>query len=511
VRRSWAAITVGGLVLVGLILAGVVFKLVSEGRTGGKTIHVWALFRDARGLSPKSRVLSAGLKVGEIGTSALELGTNKARVNIELYSDQIKLYENARVAKKVESLLGAYFLDVEPGTPSKVVSGRVVPMRELHDGDQVLDVGEPADMGEIIDQVNTTLPILQDILRDVRDLTSGRVKDIADNVNDLISRNAVTLDRLLQRVDNIAASVEGITTTRAEDIKVSLRNVREITEGIKSLVGTSEGQVTETGKNLRSSIDKLQASISNLESTLHNTEEITAKVAHGEGTVGKLVNDSTIADNVEQITEDASTFVKGVTRLQTIVGLRTERNYLAGTYKSYFQITLAPRPDKFYLIEIVDDPRGLREQRRETHDSTMFGTYSDVVVTTSQKLRFSFMFGKCLGIVCGRFGIKESTGGLGLDLHLFDGWLTLSTDIFDTQSNSHPRFQGRALVYLYKRYVSFVAGIDDPLNYRPSAGAGGFFDFFYGFQLQFNDEDLKSLLLFGGSLLGSATNNNGGK
>jgi phospholipid/cholesterol/gamma-HCH transport system substrate-binding protein len=502
VRRSWAAVTVALLVVVGLVITGIIFTVTSERISGSKTMQVYALFRDARGLSDKARVLSAGLSVGKIGLKALEPGTNKARVNIQIYTDQIKLYENALLQKKVESLLGAYYLDLDPGTPYIEQRGIRIAQRELHDGDQIKNVTEPTEMGEIMDQVGATLPVLKDILRDVRDLTSGQVKDIADNVNDMITKNSVTLDRLLQRVDNIAATVEGITTARADDVKVSLRNVREITEGIKSLVGTSEGQVTQTGKDLRTSIEKLQSSVTSLESSLHNVEKITGRVAEGEGTVGKLINDPAIANNVEQITEDASSFVRGVTRLQTIVGLRTEYNYLAGTYKTYFQVTLAPRPDKFYLIEVVDDPRGLRQQRRETHDSTMLGTYSDVVVTTSQQLRFSFMFGKCIGVLCGRFGIKESTGGAGLDLHI--GRLTLSTDIFDTQSNSHPRFQARAIFAVYKNYVSLVAGIDDPFNYRPSAGAGGFFDTFFGAQLQFNDEDLKSVLLFGGSAIGSA-------
>jgi phospholipid/cholesterol/gamma-HCH transport system substrate-binding protein len=503
VRRSWAAITVGALVLVGLAITGIIFTITSEGRGGGKTISVYALFSDARGLADKTRVLSAGLSVGQIGTKALDPTTNKARVNILLYPDQIKVYENALLQKKVESLLGAYYLDLDPGTPFKIERGLQIPQRELKSGDEIKNVTEPTEMGEIMDQVGATLPILKDILRDVHDLTSGQVKDIADNVNEMITKNSVTLDRLLQRVDNIAGTVESITTSRADDIKVSLRNVREITEGIKSLVGTSEGEVSQTGKELRTSIERLRASVGSLESSMKNMETITGKMAGGEGTMGKLINDSAIADNVEQITEDAGDFVRGVSRLQTIVGLRTEYNYLAGTYKTYFQVTLAPRPDKFYLIEVVDDPRGLRNRRVENHNSTQLGLYSDVVTTTSQQLRFSFMFGKCISILCGRFGIKESTGGAGLDLRL--GQLTLSADIFDTQANSHPRIQGRAIVSVYKRYLSIVAGIDDPFNYRPSTGAGGFFDWFFGAQLQFNDEDLKSLLLFGGSAIGSAS------
>jgi phospholipid/cholesterol/gamma-HCH transport system substrate-binding protein len=221
--------------------------------------------------------------------------------------------------------------------------------------------------------------------------------------------------------------------------------------------------------------------------------------------VGRLVNDPAIANNIEQITDDASTFVKGLSRLQTIVGLRMEYNYLANTYKSYFQIQIAPRPDKFYLIELVDDPRGYRQQTIENHDNSKLGSYSDVITTTTQKLRVSFQLGKCIAAVCGRFGIKESTGGLGVDLHLLDDMLTLSADVFDAQSNSHPRLQGRAYVSVYKRYVQLIGGVDDVLNYTPQkGGAGGFFDWFFGAQLRFNDEDLKSLLLFGGSSLGSA-------
>jgi phospholipid/cholesterol/gamma-HCH transport system substrate-binding protein len=505
VRRSWAAITVGILALTGLAISGAIFAITTKRGGTGKSIAVYALFRDARGLADKTRVLSAGLPVGEVVNKTLDPVTQrKARVNLRLYADKIIVYENAMAQKKVESLLGAYYLDIDPGSPIGEKNGKQVRMRVLGNGDEIKLVTEPAEMGEILDQVSTTLPILKEILADVRDLTSGQVKDIADNVNEMISKNSVVLERLLGRVDNIAASVESVTTSREEDIKVSLRNVREITEGIKSLVGSSEGQVNETGKQLRSSIDKLQSSVISLEATMHNAEKITGKIADGEGTVGKLLNDPAIANNVEQITEDVGGFVRGLTRLQTIVGLRTEYNHLAHTFKSYFQITLAPRPDKYYLIEIVDDPRGLREQRLETRDSSALGPSSEVVVTTSQKLRFSFMFGKCLGILCLRFGIKETTGGLGADLHLFNGRLTLSTDVFDTQSNSHVRVQGRAILSLYKRYVSVVAGIDDPLNYRPRGGAGGFLDFFYGLQVQFNDEDLKSVLLFGGSALSSA-------
>ena len=57
-------------------------------------------------------------------------------------------------------------------------------------------------------------------------------------------------------------------------------------------------------------------------------ETITGRLKEGEGTAGQLLTDDTIANNVEDITEDVGVR-RGVTRLQTLVGLRTEYNYLA--------------------------------------------------------------------------------------------------------------------------------------------------------------------------------------
>jgi phospholipid/cholesterol/gamma-HCH transport system substrate-binding protein len=132
-------------------------------------------------------------------------------------------------------------------------------------------------------------------------------------------------------------------------------------------------------------------------------------------------------------------------------------------------------------------------------DSSKDGQYSATTITTTEQLRLTFQFGKRIGPFVGRFGIKESTGGVGADLYLFDDRLMLTADMYDMRSNQYPRVTGRASLAVYKRMVYLVGGVDDVLNYyRTQGAAGGFFDWFLGAQLVFNDEDLKSLLLFGG-------------
>ncbi|HSZ81299.1 MAG TPA: MlaD family protein [Polyangia bacterium] len=502
-RRSWASVTVGLLVVIVGVVSYFLIHSTSERSSSGQGYTVWGLFRDASGVFEKSRVQTAGIAIGQIDGRVLD-PSGKARITIRL-KPGIKIYENAVVAKKSASLLGEFYLEIDPGTEARIVDGVRQPTRVLKEGDQIKDVREPTAMGDIIDEVGTLMPIMHDILEDVHKLTSGRITDIAENVNKLIETNSEVLERLLNRVDHIAASVEGVTTAEAGDVKESLRNVREITESIKGLIGTTKGSVADTTGAVRGTIDRLQTTIASLDRTMQNIEDISARVDKGEGTVGHLVNDDTIARNVEDITDDASTFVHGITHLQTIVGLRTEYNFLSSTFKNYLSVQLMPRPDKFYLIELVDDPRGYRSQQTQVTNSSLTGVNSSTTVTTTEQLRFSLMLGKRVGPVAGRFGIKESTGGFGGDLFLFDDRLTLSVDVFDMRTNQYPRVKPALMGAIWKRNLFVVLGADDVLNTnRARGGAGGGFDWFTGAQLTFNDEDLKSLLLFGGGAAAGA-------
>ena len=506
-RRSLASLTVGALTLVVLTATYLLFQYTRESM-GASGYRVYALFHNALGIYEKTRVLSAGLRIGQVEDRSLDQVSDRARVGLRI-DPAIRLYANATIGKKSASLLGEYYLDIDPGTPFVTRNGQKVQTPLLKDGDEIKNVTEPAEVGEIMDSVNATLPVLRAILDDVKGLTAGPIKEIANNTNDLIERNSAIVERLLGRMDEIAAKVQGVTTSEADDVKVALHNVREITEGIKGLVGTTQGQVSGAGEDSRSSLQKLQSSVNALDKSLGHVEKITGKVADGEGTVGHLVNDDTLAKNLDSITDDASGFVHGITRLQTIVGLRGEYNYLASTVKTYLSVSLMPAADKFYLIEVVDDPRGYATATTVQGISSTVpgGSYSNSYITTTQALRLTFQFGKRWGPFVARFGIKESTGGLGADLYLFDDRVYLQTDLFDFRSNVYPRFAVRGYLSLYKRYVYLMGGVDDLFNYvRTQGTAGGFFDVFMGVQVIFNDQDLRSLLLFGGgSIISSAS------
>jgi len=516
-KTGSAAVKVGLTAILMALLLFTGFRFVTKSVSSGRGYRVWALFRDATGLVDKSQVQIAGLNIGEITDRTLE--GQYAKITIRIRGD-VKLWSNASVFKKTASLLGQYYLEIDPGTPEspEPLTGRIVTNHLLKDGDQIKSVIEAVTTTDILVQVNETLPILRQILVDIQKITQGPLREIADSVKSGVDRNSAAAEKLLKDLDRVALDVRGITGGPAnEDVKKSISNIREITEGVKDLVGKGNNEVGATGEKIRNNLDKISSAIDNLNRTMSNVADVSDKVKQGEGTVGRLLNDDAIANNVEQITEDVGGFVRSITRLQTLVGLRSEYNVMANTLKTYVAVQLQSRPDKYFLIELIDDPRGSRRVTRTfttTDDPSKPQTVNSEQVTTGDGFRFSFQIAKRVFLLnarinlTGRFGIKESTGGIGGNAEFVlrpgAGWfrtLEIQADLFDFRSNTYPRLKVLAALEFFK-HLWLVGGIDDALNDRgPGAGNITGRDYFFGAQLTFNDDDLRALLTIGGAAL----------
>src|SRR5262249_26470346 len=114
--------------------------------------------------------------------------------------------------------------------------------------------------------------------------------------------------------------------------------------------------------------------------------------------------------------------------------------------------------------------------------------YREIAVQTTNSFRFSFQFAKRFGAFTGRFGIKESTGGIGLDIHLLEDRFELRQDLFGFGEELSPRWRV-ALAYEFIRKLGPGGGAADTCT-------GNRRDYFVGLQLRFNDQDLKTILPF---------------
>jgi len=478
------AAKVGLFVLVVGVASIFIYRFVSRttGTAGGYT--VFAEMKDATGLAPQSRVMMAGIAVGTIKSIRLDRGM--ARVDIQMAPD-VALHDDATVSKRSASILGEYFLALTPGTEGKPT---------LRDGDEIKIVIEAASTDQIISDLARIADRVKLVAENLA-TTIGSPEGQAEMQATLKNLAAVT-DALNQTVrENREAirqtliNVEEITNRSGPELKQILENVRTITEDVRSLLSENKGGAKAAVGEVRETVERVNRASASLESALSHIDSVTSRIDKGEGTVGRLTKDETLINEVQGVVEGVGDFVGGISRLQTIIGLRADYNFVSNTIKSYVELRLQPSEDKYYLIEVINDPRGKTSFEQvdvDTTDPTRPAHFREVRTTTSNAFRFSIMFAKRIGPFTGRFGILESTGGVGVDTHLLQDRFEIRQDLFGFGEELQPRWR-IALGYEFIQHLWMLAGVDEVINRDRR-------DYFVGLQLRFNDQDLKAMLPF---------------
>lgn len=484
---------VGLLVLVGMgafvWMVGQVKGGIDDDEAG---YRVYALFDDVSGMAEKSRVVIAGITVGQI--DSIELDGDRAKVwllvNTPLKSD-------AHVAKRAASLLGEYYLQLTPGfegTP-------------LAEGDQITFVDHDTAPAELLNEMKHIVADTRAITASVREVISGRegearligilenIAKTSEELNRTVAANGPKIDQVFENVVSLTGEARAFTrefrlASRqiVADAQQVTSNARHIVEDVRELVGKNSGNVEEGFAGVKGAVVRLQGALDTLDGTLDYAKSIAGKIDAGKGTLGKLVNDASLHDNVNELIEESGRFVTQLTRLQTIVAMRSEYYMSQQASKNYFTLKLQPKPDKYYMIQLVDDPRGRSTYRETLTRSTASDTdpvVSERQTVTDDRFKFSLQFAKRFYFATGRVGIIESTGGLGLDLDLIDDRLTLTADLFDFDANINPRARLFG-TFTFFTHLFIAGGVDDVWNDETR-------DFFVGLGLEFNDEDLKAI------------------
>jgi len=465
------------------VVSGAISKKVG----GGDGILLHAHLKDATGLVAQSRVTMAGIPIGTIEGIRLENGA--ARVDLRIKKD-LPIFDNATVGKKSTSLLGEYAMVVTPGTEDH---------RRLKDGEEIAIILEQASTDQIINDVaritDRIKVVAEQLASSVGTEQGGKnmsailqnLADATDALNRTIRENQGSIHDTLIRVNDITRNSE-------PQVARILENVRVVTEDVRMLVQSQGGAKDGKPGEIRETVERLNRSSKSLESALAHIDSISGRIDRGEGTVGKLTKDEALVNEVQGVAEGINEYVDRLAQVQTVVGLRADYNFLSNTIKSYVSIRLQPREDKYYEIELINDPRGFTQFQQQDVNTTNPNdpsNYRTITVTTTDAFRFSLQFARRLGPFTGRFGIKESTGGVGLDTHLLSNRLEIVQDIFGFGEDIRPRY--RVFIgYMFIKHLWLLGGVDHVFfpNRR---------DYFIGLTLRFTDQDLKAILPFAGS------------
>jgi phospholipid/cholesterol/gamma-HCH transport system substrate-binding protein len=508
---------VGIFVLAGLlILTFFTFRVSKYGGVGSKGYTVTVDFETVAGLEPKADVKMAGVPIGKV--EEIQLVGTKARLVLRI-NEGILIPRDSVASIAAQGMLGEKYVEIFPGKDTARVlasGGRIDNVVTSPSLDDLLR--KVAAIGDDVKRFSESLAgtfgtaegkqSLREILTNVRDVSAS--------LRTIVSGNQERLNRIIANVERVSADLSEVTAANKENLRETIANLREFSETLKeqtpelarkindaadrmarmadkagAMADNATVILAENREGIRDSISSFKAASAKLDNTLGSAGQVMAKIERGEGTLGKLVSDNSVAGSLSDTLDGINKLVRKGDSLKTFIDYRLEYRARSSDYKHYVDVRLQPTADKYYLVGVVDDPKGkLRSLDTTTVvDGTTTSSTHSVEDQYENKLLFSALIAKRFSGLTLKGGVFESTGGVGLDYQLVPDRLTVAGEAFNFgRKNDRPHLKAYAN-YDIVRSLFVTGGVDDFASKDSRLRT-----LFMGFGIKFADDDIKTLL-----------------
>jgi len=515
---------VGVFVVIGLIIFGYMsMKVGNLSLSKDKGYDIEVLFDSATGLARDVTVEIAGVEVGRVKKIALQEG--KALVMLRMDPDLI-IRKNDTAIIRTRGILGDKYVEIIPGSvnAAPIPAGeRITRTAPITDMDVLMNT-----LGEVAQDIKALTNSLSNVLG--TNTGEATLKAIVDNIKEVV----ITLNQTVQNnkddvgkiVDNLtifSRTLKEVGDRNKDDIGTIIKSASSVLETMESLVANlneisdkiNQGQgsigklinddeavmnLNQTLASLKEITDRINRGegtlgqliakddvSQNLDKTLASLSEITDTINRGEGTIGRLVHEEETVETLNETLTHLNTYMEKQETFQTYLGYRGEYLTESEALKSYLSLRIQPKEDKYYLLQIVDDPIG-------TETNTKTKTKEDGVTTKKykkkteyDKLKFSAQVSKRYYDIGLRGGLFESTGGLAIDYYLLDDRMVLSFESFDFDLEDNPHLKTKVDFSPFP-HLYITAGFDDFVSDHDNES------FFFGAGLNFSDNDIKTIL-----------------
>ncbi len=456
-------------VIVGLFVLAILLVLAWLSTQMGKltlkkrpTYTVYAVFNDVSGLDVKTKVKIAGVDVGYVGNIFLKGG--KAVVALDIYR-QYKIPKDSVAIIKSKSLLGEKSLEIEYGRSNQY----------LHKGDYIAKTISPADIGTLITNINKVFnqQNRQNISKAIE-----KISELSEQLNEVVAENRQNIKQAIANFNKSMETLSEILKENRKDVKLAIENARlamqKLNETLENVYFLSNNL-----KNGKGTLGKLLVDSSlynNIDNASSHIKNIAAKIDTGKGTLGKLVNNDEAYNNLNATLRSIREYLTRGDQIALNTYAGSEFNFRDSYSKGIINVDIYTMPDKFYRIGAVNE----RDYEHTRHPKS-----------TDTTTRFNAMMGKRYYNFVLRAGIEESTFGAGIDYYALGDNLKASLDVFDfnhsndiRDTNAHMKFQ---LTYRLLRHFDIFGGVDEILNSRTRTA-------FLGGGVEFSSDDIKYLL-----------------
>lgn len=284
---------VGITVLLAAIAAVVGFRFMSDIPILRQSQEVTTTFQRVDGLGTGSQVYVRGVKVGSVSDVRL---TPADSVQISMRLDMQRPLPRGSVA----------YL-----TSLGLIEGKSIVI-ELGDSDEAVAYGEEIE-GVYIESMMETLGKRGEELGDDLSSTFTELNRFLAQLNETFDDEArVSMNQTLRSTSNATERIAAILEDKQTEIDLAIESGSSMLAQLDTLATDSRPRVDTLMVTLEKNIRDLEQIRIELEGATTGLNEIIEKVNNGEGTLGKMVNDPAVYDNLDELTKELNELVKSI-------------------------------------------------------------------------------------------------------------------------------------------------------------------------------------------------------
>ena len=272
---------VGVLTIVALLLLILGFNFLKGNNVFSKNKRLYAIFSDIGSLDKSNAVKIKGLQVGSVyAIDATSKNLDGIAITINWTKD-INIPVNSS-ASIVAPFVGSPYINIVMGDSKQYLKNK----------DTLNTKKTPGILGDLTSQVNPTLAktrtaidSLTMVLSSVNRLFDPGTKNNIQGIIRNLLVSSASLEKLLDNETGLLAK----TVTNLNEVTGNLKGNNDTINNILHNVNTATQQLANL--NLKQTLDSVQSTVSQLNAVMY-------KINHNNGTLGLLMNDSKLYDNL---------------------------------------------------------------------------------------------------------------------------------------------------------------------------------------------------------------------
>jgi len=275
-----------------IIFGGILLFLIGFNFLNGTSLFksensYFAVYDNVEGLQVGTKVTISGLAVGKVAQIDFLPNTSKILVSFTLRND-ISFSKNSVAELYEAGLIGGKSIAILPVYDNA---------SKLKDGDTLQASIKPGLTDVVNQQIAPLQQKLESVLVNADALFTGVNQVLNQGGRENLSVTLNDLSKTVKNINAVAGSLNQVLTKQDKNLNTTLNNLATISDNMNQL-----------SDSLAQS--KIKQSIDNFETTLIKLNGLLANLEEGKGSMGKLLKDEQLYNNIESSTKEIELLIK---------------------------------------------------------------------------------------------------------------------------------------------------------------------------------------------------------